>query len=179
MRFEPALRGHFIDHRLSRVPLGEGEVTVVDLNPGIDYGTLPNQLAQATALAQPAALAIAADGSHAWVAAFGSDRVAKVLSDGAIATRVDLRSAGEGSRRMRGPRGLAWDESRGRLYVFNKLANSLSLVDTTQGTGVPKSPRAATIPCLRPSRKAGGLSSMAIVREWHDVLRELPPRRRP
>ena len=37
---------------------------------------------------------------------------------------------------MRGPRGLAWDESRGRLYVFNKLANSLSLVDTTQGTVV-------------------------------------------
>ena len=79
VRFEPALRGHFIDHRLSRVPLGEGEVTVVDLNPGIDYGTLPNQPAQATALAQPAALAIAADGSHAWVTAFGSDRVAKVL----------------------------------------------------------------------------------------------------
>jgi YVTN family beta-propeller protein len=132
-RFEPALRGHFVDNRLTRITLPAGGVSVFDLNAGLDYGTLPNPAALEVALAQPSALAMAADGSHTWVAAFGSDRVAKVLTDGTIAARVDLRPGG-GSREMRGPRGLAWQQSTGRLYVLNKLSNSVSVVDPAAGT---------------------------------------------
>ena len=48
MRFEPALRGHAIDSRVTRIDAA-GAVTPFDLNSGIDYGTLPNPGAQAIA----------------------------------------------------------------------------------------------------------------------------------
>ena len=132
-RFEPALRGHFEDNRVTKITPPAGTPTAFDLNPGVNYTTLPNAAAQATALAQPSALTFAADGSHFWVAAFGSDRVARVLNNGTVAARVDLRPVGS-SRVMRGPRGLAWQQSTQRLYVMNKLANSVSVVDTATGT---------------------------------------------
>lgn len=138
-RFEPQLRGHFEDNRLSKLTLPGGVVTAFDLNAGINYSTLPNPAAQATALAQPSALSFAADGSHVWVAAFGSDRVAKVLANGTVAARVDLRPSG-GSRSMRGPRGLAWQQSTGRLYVMNKLSNSVSVINTAAGTLIAEVP---------------------------------------
>ena len=133
IRFEPALRGHFVDNRLTKLALPAGTATVFDLNAGINYATLPNPAAQSTALAQPSALSFAPDGSHLWVAAFGSDRVAKVLANGTVAARVDVRPFGD-SRAMRGPRGLAWQHSTGRLYVMNKLVNSVSVIDTAAST---------------------------------------------
>jgi YVTN family beta-propeller protein len=128
-RFEPALRGHFIDNRLSLLPLGSGTAVHHDLNAGLNYATLPNPAAQAAALAQPAALALAGD--SAWVAAFGSDRIARVNAAGEISARIDLRPAGVSSRGMRGPRGLVLQQSTGRLYVLNKLSNSVSVIDTS------------------------------------------------
>jgi YVTN family beta-propeller protein len=138
-RFEPALRGHFEDNRVTKVALPGGVPSAFDLNAGVNYSTLPNPSAQATALAQPTALSMAADGSHLWVAAFASDRVAKVLTSGTVAARVDLRPAG-GSRVMRGPRGLAWQQNHQRLYVMNKLANSVSVIDTAAGTLIAEVP---------------------------------------
>jgi len=129
IRFEPALRGHFVDNRLTKIALPSGTPEVFDLNAGLDYQTLPNAAALETALAQPTALVFAPDGSHAWVAAFGSDRVARVLTDGSVTARVDVRPAG-GSGAMRGPRGLALHAGQQRLYVLNKLANTVTVIDT-------------------------------------------------
>ncbi len=132
--FEPNLRGHFIDHRLTRLAAMTGASTVFDLNPGIDYGLLPNPAAQANALAQPSAVLFTADGSELWVAAFGSDRIARVsAANGAVLGVTDLRGAGEGARKMRGPRALALDETGARLFVLNKLSNTLSVVDAQTG----------------------------------------------
>jgi DNA-binding beta-propeller fold protein YncE len=140
VRFEPSLNGHFADNRLTRVALGDGTPTAFDLNPGLDYGQLPNPAAQATALAQPMGLAFTADGSALWVAAFASDRLAKAdARTGAVLSRVDLRPEG-GSRQMRGPRGLALNEETGRLYVLNKLANTVSVIDAAAGTLVNELP---------------------------------------
>jgi DNA-binding beta-propeller fold protein YncE len=130
-RFEPALRGHFVDNRVSRLVPPQGEVRHHDLNSGVDYARLPNPEAQAAALAQPTALAFAPDGLSLWVAAFGSDRVARVsTADGAVLARVDVRPDGDGSGKMRGPRGLALHPSRDRLYVLNKLSDTLTVIDT-------------------------------------------------
>lgn len=129
-RFEPALRGHFADNRVSI--LTADAVSIVDLNPGVNYGLLPNPAAQASALAQPSSLVFSADGSALWVAAFASDRVARLdPATGAVAARVDIRTGADtDSSAMRGPRGLVWDEARGQLYVLNKLSSTVSVIDT-------------------------------------------------
>lgn len=130
VRFEPALRGHFVHSRLS--VLTPGAVQAVDLNAGVDYGLLPNPGAQATALAQPTSLAFSSDGSELWVAAFASDRLALVDAEtGAVLARVDLRMGQDtSSAAMRGPRGLVLDEARGRLYALNKLSRGITVVNT-------------------------------------------------
>jgi YVTN family beta-propeller protein len=68
------------------------------------------------------------------VAAFGSDRVAKVDPNGNVLARIDIGSE-IGSiadpRNKRGPRGLALNAGAQRLYVLNRIANTLSIVDTT------------------------------------------------
>jgi YVTN family beta-propeller protein len=129
-RFEPALRGHFADSRLSIIT--PSLVTTVDLNPSINYGTLPNPTAQATALSQPTSLVFSADGNIAWVAAFASDRLAKIDPvTGDVTARVDIRTGADtDASAMRGPRGLVLDEVRGKLYSLNKLSSTLSVIDT-------------------------------------------------
>ncbi|GAA5143702.1 hypothetical protein GCM10023213_32160 [Prosthecobacter algae] len=132
IRHEPNLRGRFAANRLTRIAAGTGQVTAFDLNPGIDYQTLPNAAAQATALAQPTALAFSGDGGTLWIAAFASDRIAKVnAEDAAVQARVDLRTGADASAAaMRGPRGLVLDEASGRLFVLNKLSHTLSVIST-------------------------------------------------
>ncbi|MFZ4763869.1 MAG: beta-propeller fold lactonase family protein [Roseimicrobium sp.] len=130
VRFEPVLKGHFADHRLTKVSLPGTSVASYDLNPGVSYAVLPNAAAQAIALVQPTALVFSTDGSHGWVAAFNSDRVAKFSNAGAILGRVDMRPSGIGARGMRGPRGLALSADGSRLFVLNKLSNTVGVVDT-------------------------------------------------
>ncbi len=143
-RFEPNLRGHFVDNRLSRVSLTSGLSTAFDLNPGINYALLPNPSAQTTALAQPTAVVLTADGSAAWVAAFGSDRLAKIdTTTGSVLARVDVRtppdSGANDSRKMRGPRGLLL-HANGRIYALNKLSNTVSVIDATSNNVVQEIP---------------------------------------
>lgn len=137
VRFEPQLNGRFSLNRLSVINLTSGSVQPVDLNPGVDYAVLPNPAAQATALAQPSSVVFNADGTVVWTAAFASDRVAKVdATTGAVLERVDVRLGGGDSDRMRGPRGLALDAGAGRLYVLNKLAETVSVIDVNAAVPV-------------------------------------------
>jgi len=130
VRFEPALRGHFTDSRLTRIAPGTGATSILDLNAGTNYSILPNPAAQATALAQPTGLAFAPDGTL-WAAAFGSDRIARIDSaTGNILSRVDIRTDGGDSSVMRGPRALALHPTQPRLYVLNKISDTLSVVAT-------------------------------------------------
>jgi DNA-binding beta-propeller fold protein YncE len=126
-RFEPELKGRFAASRVTRLGANDGVAEPVDLNPS---GTAPTE-----ALAQPTAVVFTDDGASAWVAAFGSDRVARLdAASGAVLARVDVRTPpGAGTRQMRGPRGLALHEATGRLYVLNKLANTVSVIATGSG----------------------------------------------
>ncbi len=111
---EPALNGVFATNRLSRLTLGSG-IDTFDLS----------------AHAQPSGIVFEAAGGSAWICAFGSDRIARVnTSTGAVETSVDIRTGDPDSKFMRGPRGLALNEADGKLFVLNKLANTISVIDT-------------------------------------------------
>src|SRR5205814_2591247 len=56
VHFEPNVRSHAVDNRVSIVAIGTGGVTPFDLNPGVDYSLLPNLAARSNALAQPTAI---------------------------------------------------------------------------------------------------------------------------
>jgi DNA-binding beta-propeller fold protein YncE len=132
VRFEPNLRGHFVDNRVTRITT-TGTVTAVDLNPGIDYAVLPNATARSSALAQPTDIVFEPSGTHAWVAAFGTDRVARIDANGAVVSRVEVgpsTGATFNPRTKRGPRGLALHGASGTLYVVNRISNTLSVVST-------------------------------------------------
>lgn len=138
VRFEPQLRGQFVFNRVTRVASATGNVSLHDLNPGIDYGQLPNPSALAVSLAQPTSIVFSADGARLWVAAFGSDRVAELSgADGSIVRRIDVRPSMADSRQMRGPRGLVLHPTRDRLYVMNKLSDTISVIDTAAAATAP------------------------------------------
>ncbi len=132
--FEPQLNGHVIDSRVTRIQLGRtSNVTSIDLNVGIDYRKLPNDRALATALSQPTDLAFDPSGRELWVTAFGTDRVGVLDTTGKVIARVevgDTPGTVTAPRRKRGPRGLAHHPSARRLYVLNRLSQSITVIDT-------------------------------------------------
>lgn len=127
-RFETALRGRFVDNRVTRISSVSGAAAAVDLNPAIDFAVLPNDGAKASALAQPTAIVPDAGGAL-YVAAYGTDRVAKVAEDGSVIARIDVAAGGSTARTMRGPRGLALNASTRVLYVLNRISNTIAIVD--------------------------------------------------
>jgi YVTN family beta-propeller protein len=133
VRFEPELRGRLVDNRITRVDVTTRAAVAFDLNPGIDYSILPNDAAKTDALAQPTAVVPDAATGTFYVAAFGTDRVARVSADGAVLSRIDLRPVADAvdSRAMRGPRGLALNGATRHLYVMNRISNTISVVDVS------------------------------------------------
>ncbi len=135
VRFEPTLRGHIVDNRITRITTGSTPaITPVDLNPGLDYSTLPNASAKSIALAQPTDIVFESSGSFAWVAAFGTDRVARIDANGGVVARVEIGPATGATvnpRTKRGPRALALHGASGTLYVVNRISNTLSVVNTS------------------------------------------------
>jgi YVTN family beta-propeller protein len=143
VHFEPNVRSHAVDNRLSRISIGSGAVTAFDLNAGIDYGVLPNLPALTNALAQPTALVFDPSGTFMYVAAFGSDRVAKVDTNGVVLARIDMGpeiGSVADPRHKRGPRGLALNAAAQRLYVLNRIANTLAIIDTSGNTVLKEIP---------------------------------------
>lgn len=133
--FEPNLRGHWVDNRITRIQVATGEVTPFDLNPNINYGVLPNPQALSTALAQPAGVVFDPSGNFMYVASFGTDRVAAVDVNGNVKGFVEVsQPSGSGSHvdpaNKRGPRGLALNANAQTLYVLNRISNTISVINT-------------------------------------------------
>jgi len=120
VRFEPALQGIF-----TRMLLGlvrpDLSARVVDLNPHLDYTrrNIPVALRR-DSLGDPRGAAWNADGTRLYVTGMGSDNLAVFDAQGKRLGRVDLPG---------GPTGIAVDEARGKIYVLNRFASSLSVVD--------------------------------------------------
>jgi len=123
VQFEPNLRGHVVDNRVTRIVMPSGLVTPFDLNSSIDYSVLPNAGARSVALAQPTAMVFEPGGSFMYVASFGTDRVARVDVNGNVLSRIEIGSATGATidpRNKRGPRGLALSPQGQSLYVLNR-----------------------------------------------------------
>lgn len=140
IRFEPQLRGHAIDSRVTRITTGTApQVTVFDLNPTITFqGQFPDFAAQAVALAEPYGIVFNTAGSRAYVAAQGTDRIGVLDASGNVIARIDV-SEGATTRNKRGPRALALSPTGAFLYVFNRVSDTISVVDTANLTLIANS----------------------------------------
>lgn len=137
--FETNLNGHWVDNRVTRVQVATGAVQAFDLNPTINYTVLPNPQALAIALAQPTAAVFDPTGNSLWIAAFGTDRVAKLNANGAVQSFVEVgpsTGATVNPQTKRGPRGLAISPAGSYLYVQNRISNTLSVINTGTGSVV-------------------------------------------
>lgn len=151
-RFEPVLRGELVKHRLSRIALPGNTITHQDLNPGIARATTPNASFIELALAQPTSLIFTPDGARAWTAAFNSDRIAETdPATGAILKRVDIRGS---STAVRGPRSLVLSADGSRVFVLNKISDTLTTVATADGAWISES-RLGSINTLSPDHRLG------------------------
>ena len=124
IRFEPVLRGRFVDNRVSIIALNGAspQVTPVDLNTHVNFANVSGSSDErARSLALPADITRAADGTL-YIAAMGSAKVGVLNASGAVIGRINVGQ---------GPTGLALDEARRRLYVLNRFDNSISVVDVT------------------------------------------------
>ena len=133
VHFEPNLRGHIVDNRITRIEIGSGMATAFDLNAGLAYSPLPNPVSQAIALAQPTAVVFDQSGGFMYVASFGSDRLALVSTNGTVLARIEIGGspgAAFDPPNKRGPRGLAYNPATRSLYVLNRIANTISVVNT-------------------------------------------------
>ena len=128
IRFEPNLQGSFAKNQVSHIDPVLGTVTPVHLNSHIDYGNpsgTPGE--RALSLAIPMDLAFASDGSAAYVAAMGSAKVGVLDGAGNVTRRIPVGL---------GPSGVALDEPRNALYVVNRFASTLSVVDLSNDSSV-------------------------------------------
>ena len=124
VRFEPNLNGIFVRVKLALLdPLNLGKM-VKDLNPHLDYGAPTVASSERDkSVGDPRSIVWTADGSLGYVAGMGSRNVA-VIDAGGNRLAAQPIEVGEG------PCGLALDEARQRLYVFNRFSSSISVVDT-------------------------------------------------
>jgi YVTN family beta-propeller protein len=125
-----------VDNRIARINPDDASVTNFDLNPGIDYSVLPNLSAMSNALAQPTAIAFDDSGEECYVASFGTDRIAHLDPDANVLSIIEVGpatefGAGVDSRNKRGPRGLALNSAAQRLYALNRIANTVTIIDTS------------------------------------------------
>jgi len=133
---EPAsVRGHLAESRISILHAGGG-VVPRHLNKHVDYSTCcaatPNT-ENDTSLAFPLGMAISADGTTLYVAAFGSSAIgvystAALADDSFVPDAADQLPVSGG-----GPTGIVLDESRSQLYVLTRFDDSISVVGTATG----------------------------------------------
>ncbi len=150
---EPAsVRGHLAESRISILHAGGG-VEPRHLNKHVDYSTCcaatPNAENDAS-LAFPLGMAISADGTTLYVAAFGSSAIgvystAQLAADSFVPDAADQLPVSGG-----GPTGIVLDESRSQLYVLTRFDDSISILSTAT-TGAAIAPAATTARAFSPA----------------------------
>lgn len=125
MRFEPNVNGRFVQVLMASVNADQLlDVAVTDLNPHLDYAgsTIP-QSQRNKSIGDPRGIVWTADGARGYVAGMGSNTVIAINPDGSRAGGNDQIEVGKG------PIGLALDEGRNRLYVWNHFDVSLTTIN--------------------------------------------------
>src|SRR5581483_4373032 len=125
--------------------LHEARITVLDgasvlprhLNKHIDYSDRPAPAGVSDkSLATPTAIAVTADGTKAYVAAFGSSKIgvldtAALEADSFVPDAADHIPVSGG-----GPTGIVLDEARDRLYALTRFDDSISIVQLSTATEI-------------------------------------------
>lgn len=128
-----SVRGNFARSRISII----NQTTVVarDLNKHLDHSqSIASTPQRALSVAQPVGMAITADGTRLYVAAFGSKKIVmyetSALEDGSFAVELDSQIKLDAG----GPAGVVIDETRNRLYTLTRFNNSIAVVNTSNLT---------------------------------------------
>lgn len=136
--FSTTVRGHLTESRITVVDFLTGEVAPRHLNKhitsyGEEAGTAEERM---HSLAKPLQIAVSADGSTGYVAAFGSAKVG-VFDTGQLESDTFIPSGDDHiALSAGGPSGLALDENNQRLYVLTRFDNGISIVDTAEKTEI-------------------------------------------
>jgi YVTN family beta-propeller protein len=135
LRYEPVLKGIFTRVNLALVRPQNGRATVKDLNPHLDYTTDAVSASERDkSLGDPRGVVWTSDGTRGYVTGMGSGNLLIIDAAGNRAGRQAALQLGDG------PSGLALDEPRKRLYVLNRFAATLSVVDTEAEVAVTNVP---------------------------------------
>jgi YVTN family beta-propeller protein len=135
IRFQPVLNGIFVRVNLAEVDPANATAAISDLNPHLNYQTA--QVAKTErekSIGDPRGIVWSSDGSRGYVTGMGSDNLIIIDAQG---NRAGLNPA---IPLDQGPTGLALDEGRQRLYVYNRFAGSISTVNTASETVVDTLP---------------------------------------
>lgn len=127
------VQGDLARSRITIVDPASGAVEPRHLNKHIDYALRPAPAGtQEHSLATPLEMVVSAGGETLYVAAFGSQRVGVYSTADLEDDSFDptLVSANHIALSAGGAGGLALDETRGRLYVYTRFDNGISIVDT-------------------------------------------------
>ncbi|RKH34765.1 YncE family protein [Corallococcus praedator] len=134
VRFEPNLKGRFLRVMGASVDPGNPNTntTRFDLNPHLTYttSTVP-QAMRDLSLGDPRGIVWNANGSRGYITGMGSNTVAVVDATGARITQFPV---GEG------PTGIVIEPSGWRLFVLDKFASTLSVVNTATNMEVARVP---------------------------------------
>lgn len=140
VRFEDPGRaaGHTVTGNLAQADITVitgGAVTPIHLNKHIDYSKLPGDAGfdptQAQhSLATPVGMAVSADGSTLYVAAFGSSAIGVFSTASLEANSFDPVTASANYIQLSGggPSGVVLDEARGQLYVLTRFDDAVKVV---------------------------------------------------
>ena len=130
------VQGNLAQARITVIDPGSGDVAPRHLNKHIDYAVRPAPPGTADhSLATPLDMAISGDGNTLYVAAFGSSRVGVLETAALEADSFDPAQVSANYLAVSGggPAGLALDEARGRLYVYTRFDNAVSVLDLATG----------------------------------------------
>jgi DNA-binding beta-propeller fold protein YncE len=126
IRFQPVLNGVFVRVEAALVDPEALTNQVMDLNPHLNYQTtVVSESLRELSLGDPRAVEWNSDGTRGYITGMGSGNLIIIDAQGRrIGTNAPI-DLGEG------PTGMALDEGRNRLYVYNRFDGSISTVDIT------------------------------------------------
>ncbi|MDB6126062.1 MAG: hypothetical protein JWQ71_5055 [Pedosphaera sp.] len=135
VRYQPVLNGVFIRVNLAQVDPLNLTNNILDLNSHLSYQTPQvSQAEREKSIGDPRAIVWNSNGSRGYVTGLGSDNLIIIDAQGHRTGLNPSINLGQG------PTGLALDESRHRLFVYNRFVGSISTVDTISETVVDTLP---------------------------------------
>jgi len=131
IRYEPLLNGIFVRANIGIVSASNTNNSLIkDLNPHLNYlSSSVDQLIRNQSIGDPRGIVWQNNGERGYVSGMGSNNVILIDSNGNRINRIEV---GEGAT------GLALDEDRNRLYVWNHFETSLSTIDLNNNSEFTK-----------------------------------------